>query len=431
MDKWEDFYSILQVHNRAEPEIIDSAYRRLSKKYHPDINKSKTAEEIMKRINIAYDTLSNTRKRSLYDVTWSAKMNPARATNFYRNESTTQKQTAGNAYYGGFGTAATRRQPADKAAEILQKYYNSILNKDFQAAYTCISKYDRKNIKIKDFIQWQTAVSETVELREVQVAFYKKHFNKRMGGTVFNEIGEYNVHIYERDLSNGKFYDYTATKSVVRDDVNWGVYLGYQNVRLFKEKFKNQGKVSVDTDRAMEHWLEYQSKHDELTGLLNQRGFLEFTEREVIRSKRYASAFTIALFEIAHHGNRQREDQYDELIKKIGVYLVKTFRKVDIVARWNDSKFIVLLVETDMNRAVKVVNRICVGFNEQMLTVNRRDNYYVLFAGINPFDANSMESTIKKCSSNLSLAKRSGRLKTVSGIYTKLRRFRAVKRFTR
>ncbi|MDR3121260.1 MAG: DnaJ domain-containing protein, partial [Clostridiales bacterium] len=39
MDRWEDYYSVLQVHYRADSDMISGAYRRLSKKYHPDVNK--------------------------------------------------------------------------------------------------------------------------------------------------------------------------------------------------------------------------------------------------------------------------------------------------------------------------------------------------------------------------------------------------------
>ena len=64
----EDYYRILQVHYLAEPEVIESAYRRLAKKYHPDVNRTAGAELRMKKINEAYDTLRDNIKRRAYDA---------------------------------------------------------------------------------------------------------------------------------------------------------------------------------------------------------------------------------------------------------------------------------------------------------------------------------------------------------------------------
>ena len=62
-----DYYEILQVHEKAEPEVIQAAYKRLAIKYHPDVNKSLDSEERMKMINIAYATLKEVSKRAEYD----------------------------------------------------------------------------------------------------------------------------------------------------------------------------------------------------------------------------------------------------------------------------------------------------------------------------------------------------------------------------
>ena len=52
-----DLYAVLQVHPTAEPEIVDAAYRRLTRMYHSDVNKTPGAHETMIRINLAYETL--------------------------------------------------------------------------------------------------------------------------------------------------------------------------------------------------------------------------------------------------------------------------------------------------------------------------------------------------------------------------------------
>lgn len=62
-----DLYAILQVAPHAEPEVIEAVWRRLSKKYHPDVNKAPDADERMKAINHAYDVLRDPTERARYD----------------------------------------------------------------------------------------------------------------------------------------------------------------------------------------------------------------------------------------------------------------------------------------------------------------------------------------------------------------------------
>jgi molecular chaperone DnaJ len=63
----ENYYDILGVNKSASTEDIKSAYRKLAKKYHPDINKEAGAEAKFKKVSEAYEVLSDSKKRSNYD----------------------------------------------------------------------------------------------------------------------------------------------------------------------------------------------------------------------------------------------------------------------------------------------------------------------------------------------------------------------------
>ena len=63
----QDLYSILQVDPAAEAEVIDAAYRRLARKYHPDVNHAPDAAERMRDLNTAYSVLGDKAKRAEYD----------------------------------------------------------------------------------------------------------------------------------------------------------------------------------------------------------------------------------------------------------------------------------------------------------------------------------------------------------------------------
>ncbi len=62
-----DYYQILGISRDADKEEIKRAYRRLARKYHPDVNKESGAEERFKEINRAYEVLSEPETRSRYD----------------------------------------------------------------------------------------------------------------------------------------------------------------------------------------------------------------------------------------------------------------------------------------------------------------------------------------------------------------------------
>jgi curved DNA-binding protein CbpA len=62
------YYAILGVSHNANFLEIKKSYRKLARKYHPDRNKSPLAEETIKKINEAFEILSDRRKRKQYDL---------------------------------------------------------------------------------------------------------------------------------------------------------------------------------------------------------------------------------------------------------------------------------------------------------------------------------------------------------------------------
>lgn len=64
---FKDYYKILGVDRKADDKTIKSAYRRLARKYHPDVAKTKDATDRFKEVSEAYEVLSDPEKRRRYD----------------------------------------------------------------------------------------------------------------------------------------------------------------------------------------------------------------------------------------------------------------------------------------------------------------------------------------------------------------------------
>lgn len=65
--EFKDYYSILEVADTATPEEIKKSYKRLARKYHPDVSKEENAEARFKEVAEAYEVLKDAKKRQEYD----------------------------------------------------------------------------------------------------------------------------------------------------------------------------------------------------------------------------------------------------------------------------------------------------------------------------------------------------------------------------
>ena len=131
-----NYYDILQVNKNASPEVIEKVYKLLAKKYHPDLQNSENkqqSEKILKEINEAYEVLSNTEKKEIYDKT-------------LENNYVSKKE-----YYEIYNQNLALKEELNN----LKNYYNNLqINNNFQnniTRYNNFSQnnYNKNNIKRK------------------------------------------------------------------------------------------------------------------------------------------------------------------------------------------------------------------------------------------------------------------------------------------
>src|SRR6266481_1173026 len=102
-----DYYEILGVKKSASAEDIRKAFRKLARKYHPDVNTGdKSAEEKFKALSEANEVLSDPKKRKIYDQVgfYSDNIDPATAEAYARGGGRPRAGPGGSAggYSGGF-----------------------------------------------------------------------------------------------------------------------------------------------------------------------------------------------------------------------------------------------------------------------------------------------------------------------------------------
>lgn len=153
---------------------------------------------------------------------------------------------------------------------------------------------------------------------------------------------------------------------------------------------------------------------DPLTGIFNKKYFENQLSKELQRALRYDHPLSVLLLGIEEFDKVTAEFDHregDRVIKELCQILKQNLRVVDIVARYGEDEFIMLLVETKKAQAIIIAQRILKNIQEYDFF---KDNLKVRELNISigvaafPDDAGNTEGIIKKAKSSLEQAKKTG-----------------------
>ncbi|MDR0672013.1 MAG: DnaJ domain-containing protein, partial [Oscillospiraceae bacterium] len=281
MGSFVDHYSVLQVHPEAEQEVIQGAYKRLCKKYHPDLNTAPQALARIAAINIAYEVLGDADKRAVYHAEWLRRRAAAVPV---------RPQTPGRPPAVQLGTPQARQLVSD--------YFSHLSAGRYREAFALVSETDKTHFSFGDFVEWQTSVSATYEIGPFSLSLYKIHPGFRMEGRTRFLAEEYRVTVQEKNRKTGGVTEYSFTKYAVLERDLWRLYLGYRDLTPLMARFKVDS-LTQEESLLLSRWERYIKTTNVTLGLPNRQGFEELLAPEIYRYKRYARPFTLASFQVA------------------------------------------------------------------------------------------------------------------------------------
>lgn len=110
------------------------------------------------------------------------------------------------------------------------------------------------------------------------------------------------------------------------------------------------------------------ASHDELTGLLNRRAFLERVRPEIAAQRRHGEASALILIDLDHF--KAINDQFghqtgDEVLRGTAALLLRHLRGADILARWGGEEFLIFMPRTSVDDASLVAERLRLALRQQ------------------------------------------------------------------
>lgn len=178
------------------------------------------------------------------------------------------------------------------------------------------------------------------------------------------------------------------------------------------ELFSQLIGASIGNVRLFEK-IQRQATTDGLTGLVNHKTFYEILEKELWRSRRFGGLISLIMIDIDNlktindaYGHRAGDTAIREISKRIK----ECIRQIDIAARYGGDEFAVILINTDLNDAIIVAERMVEAVAKHPAFWNKRQIPLSISVGLGRYDAdNTPEDITSRSDRALYTAKQSGK----------------------
>ncbi|MDR2132033.1 MAG: DnaJ domain-containing protein [Clostridiales Family XIII bacterium] len=348
LDREPDYYNILQVHHDAEKDVIDAAYKCLSKMYHPDLNRAPVAAERMKEINAAYRVIGDEALRETYHRDWMRR-------NAWKTLS--ELETVGR--------RAVENKEAHDAYAMLDSFFRETMNEKWENAYLRLTMSDRESVDFGAFLEWKKAVHAVYRLGNYHISYFRKYNGCRYGDKVYPKIYHFIVRVTELQQVTGRIVESSSHKYVAADGEGLRVCLGTGDLGPVTEKFRKLARMIPKSSDLDDVYVKAVSKIDAGTGVLTRAGWIEEAERELHRSRRYGSRLCFGVFgfapRLSEDGTLHGEETLEKNIAHISEFLTSHMRKTDVLGRCSDLALALLFPETaprDGKRALEKLTRL-------------------------------------------------------------------------
>ena len=370
MEPFRDYYSLLQVHCDAEQDIVDATYRKLCKKYHPDVCTLPNAEERMKEINLAYEVLGDEARRSDYNAQYKVR----------------------NQWF-----SASRTIAEDVPGKLLSSYMLSISSGLYHDAYELLSDTDKKYIEMEKFVRWQRLVAAVYGVESFELKASKKFDEHIIDKGISVRAVRFDVEVNEQNKLAETYRRYTIKKFVVEENGQWRVYLGYKNLTEIMKELQylvdcqnNPGLIS--------EWRHYRAGRDSVTGLYNRAGLLERAEPEVYRFDRYRQSFYVAVMQV-----RTKKTTSASLLSKsavqVGSSIKNSLRKGDVLGCIAPGRFGMVLLNIQGRSCSAVLKRIAARCSRDCMAM--LDTEVIIAGSFCEYKGDGLDNTLLKCERKL------------------------------